>query len=61
MRRPREHSHPCRSCGAKVPCSGDLIQNYDGFPEVICSEYHERYRRPDCEACEAAAPAEEDE
>ena len=60
MRRHREHSHPCRSCGAKVPCRGRLIRNYDGFPEVICSDYHERYIRPECEACVEAAAAEED-
>jgi hypothetical protein len=34
------HHHPCEDCGAKTECGGVWEQNYDGFPEVICPEYH---------------------
>lgn len=34
------HHHPCQHCGAKTECSGTWEQNYDGFPEVICREFH---------------------
>lgn len=38
--RVKPHSHPCQSCGAKTPCSGTWEENYDGYPEVICPEFH---------------------
>ena len=34
------HHHPCQDCGAKTECPGTWEENYDGFPEVICPEYH---------------------
>lgn len=34
------HSHPCKRCGVRVECCGDIEQNFDGFPEWICREYH---------------------
>jgi len=36
----RPHSHPCASCKEPVECCGDIEQNYDGWPEFICVEYH---------------------
>lgn len=36
----RPHHHPCARCGIKVECCGDLEQNYDGWPEWTCREYH---------------------
>ncbi len=38
--RVKPHSHPCQDCGAKTECGGTWEENYDGFPEVICPEYH---------------------
>jgi hypothetical protein len=40
MMRQRPHHHPCRLCGAKTECPGAWEENYDGFPEVICPEWH---------------------
>ena len=34
------HSHPCHHCGAPTECGGVLEQNYDGIPEVICTDFH---------------------
>lgn len=34
------HHHPCGNCRAKVECCGEIQQNYDGFPEWICLDYH---------------------
>src|SRR5262245_48935511 len=34
------HHHPCQSCGVKTECGGVYEQNYDGFPEVTCPEFH---------------------
>lgn len=34
------HHHPCSVCGARTECCGDIEQNYDGWPEWICAEYH---------------------
>lgn len=53
------HHHSCQSCGAKTPCGGRWVENYDGDPEVICEDVH----RPDgtlnpeflCEGCAWAA------
>lgn len=36
----RTHAHPCRHCEKPVPCSGNWEQNYDGWPDAICPEYH---------------------
>ena len=38
--RARPHQHPCHRCQAPVECCGDIEQNYDGWPEFICREYH---------------------
>lgn len=35
------HHHPCQDCGAKTECGGTWEENYDGFPEVICREWHQ--------------------
>jgi hypothetical protein len=54
----KPHHHPCADCGSKTPCDGLWEQNYDGFPEVICPEYHgtDGTLNPEfiCEACEWA-------
>lgn len=52
----RIHHHPCQRCGKKAECPGEWEQNYDGFPEVICPEFHQNAGiNPDfiCEDCEA--------
>ena len=36
----RIHHHPCQTCRKKTECGGDWEQNYDGWPEVICREFH---------------------
>lgn len=38
----RPHTHPCsqKGCKEKVECHGVLLRNHDGFPEVVCDEYH---------------------
>lgn len=40
MARHTPHTHPCRACQAPVPCEGAWERNDDGFPEIICPEYH---------------------
>lgn len=53
MRR-RPHSHKCIDCGAAVECCGEILQNYDGFPEWYCDEF-ERWRHVwRCEECHTA-------
>ncbi len=56
------HSHPCKRCGVRVECCGDVEQNYDGFPEWICREYHNLQTGSIedllCEACEDAIQQE---
>lgn len=34
------HSHDCVKCGAETPCCGELANNHDGEPWIICEEYH---------------------
>jgi hypothetical protein len=34
------HTHPCAVCGKPVDCDGELAENHDGFPAVICLSYH---------------------
>lgn len=36
----KPHHHPCQDCGVKTPCGGVYEENYDGFPAVICPEFH---------------------
>lgn len=36
----RPHHHECQSCGAITECWGQLVQNHDGHPWIICREYH---------------------
>jgi hypothetical protein len=51
------HHHPCQMCGAKTECSGELEENYDGEPPIICVEFHLPNGETDldfrCETCEA--------
>ena len=54
MPRCKVHHHPCQDCGAKTECGGVFEQNYDGWPEVICAEWHTHDGpNPDyvCETC----------
>lgn len=60
------HHHPCAGCGAKTECGGTFEQNYDGWPEVICTEYHglvnSGFVPADdflCEACEERGQCDE--
>lgn len=50
MRRPRVHFHDCVSCQQQYACDGELEGNTDGWPEVICVEFHERWCRT-CDEC----------
>lgn len=50
MRRPKFHHHDCVSCHHQFACDGELEGNHDGWPEVICVEFHERWRRT-CDEC----------
>ena len=34
------HHHACQGCGKQTVCGGNLERNYDGWPEVICSDFH---------------------
>lgn len=62
--RVKPHHHPCGRCGAKTECGGVWEQNYDGWPEVVCSEFHVHLNASEwpamflCELCEAAEQAE---
>lgn len=60
MARSRVHHHPCQRCGAPVECVGKWEENYDGFPEAICADFHlpNGGENPhclcdDCEDCDA--------
>jgi hypothetical protein len=62
MRHDGPHSHPCAACRNPVECDGELEQNYDGWPEVICPAYHQTNGTIAdlfCEkcACECGEPA----
>jgi hypothetical protein len=37
----RAHSHTCSRCQRSFGCAGELIRNWDGYPEVICRLFHE--------------------
>jgi hypothetical protein len=61
------HHHPCQDCGVKLECGGTWEENYDGFPEVVCREFHQPGGTVNfdfvCEGCERvrAAQAQDDE
>lgn len=48
--RPKFHHHDCDQCGQQFSCDGQLERNHDGWPEVICVEFHERGQRT-CREC----------
>jgi hypothetical protein len=56
--RERPHDHPCQRCGVRTPCTGELQPNHDGFPIVICRDFHLEGGQIDdtflCAACAAA-------
>lgn len=60
MRITDDHTHTCPTCRTEYDCGGELKQNFDGWPEVVCTRYHLRGDR-DCEACEARDGNTEDE
>jgi len=45
------HTHPCANCATPVECDGELVKNYNGWPEVVCTAYHEEHRAGICESC----------
>lgn len=42
------HLHPCDGCQVGVACDGELAENPDGWPDVICRAVH----RPNGETAE---------
>jgi hypothetical protein len=63
MPKNRRHTHPCATpdCNARLECDGELLDNFDGHPEVVCDLFH----RCDgttavihCDTCEAQRDAE---
>lgn len=34
------HHHKCADCGAKTDCTGEVVDNYDGWPSWSCAFYH---------------------
>lgn len=48
------HSHPCLCCKTPVECRGELMRNFDGWPEMICFLYHECNIPLICESCYVA-------
>lgn len=60
----RRHTHKCGAClTGVVDCVGSRVDNYDGFPRVLCSV--EADMRPGdvfiCEDCDHARDIEEEE
>lgn len=47
----RTHTHPCSHCKTPVECDGELVQNYDGWPEVVCVIYHVDGVEMACDDC----------
>lgn len=57
--RTKPHHHPCGRCGVRTECCGTIEQNYDGWPEWICVEYHGVTSHDFlCEDCEALPECE---
>lgn len=59
----RTHTHACQSCQADTECAGGLELNPDGFPDVICREFHLDGGTINgdflCETCHAKAEADQ--
>lgn len=58
------HTHPCSHCKTPVECYGNLEENDDGFPTVICRGYHQSggtLARILCEDCATDAPDDDEE
>jgi hypothetical protein len=51
--RQRPHFHACDDCGAKTECPGTYEPNYDGWPEVVCSEVDVAGHPVVCDDCVA--------
>lgn len=53
-----QHAHTCEACGASIPCSGRIVQNWDGFPPALCIWDTEIGMRWLCEDCHALPPCD---
>jgi hypothetical protein len=49
----RGHEHDCETCGKPYACGGTYWHNHDGWPEAVCTAWHERHER-ECEDCHDA-------
>lgn len=60
MRRTSPHCHPCERCGLETVCDGDLERNFDGWPLVVCRQFHVDVRSVEflCETCVEQEAAE---
>lgn len=47
----RSHEHPCERCGVGVDCTGDLENNVDGWPDVVCLHFEQHRAECLCEDC----------
>ena len=55
--KPKFHHHECYHCGQQFVCRGELEWNHDGWPEVVCFDFH----RMEQQACPKCAGVDEDE
>ena len=55
----KSHTHKCERCTTPFRCDGELLQNPDGWPDVICTHYHEggaqHHEWRQCEECALTA------
>jgi hypothetical protein len=50
------HTHICARCHRPFPCAGELLRNFDGYPEVICDLFHVQGNHfKECESCAMTA------
>lgn len=61
MAKPRPHTHTCQTCHHLYPCHGELEQNVDGWPEVICDVYHLCEHVPGARQCQECYEKDADE
>jgi hypothetical protein len=53
-RNDRAHTHQCIHCRTPVECHGTLERNHDGWPEVVCDNFHKSSKLFLCESCDHA-------
>jgi len=58
MRRQQPHHHACDDCGVKTECPGSYEENWDGWPEVVCTERDQRGAEIVCDDCHAKREAQ---